>query len=105
MEHLILPLAFSDRLFKNAGDENDPADAACLLRSVNTDSDLGRGHSDWRLPALDEVRQLHEAGVLAIKGTYWSATKRFGGFNTCSDVGYVGIFLPKTYLRVMPVRG
>jgi|GEM_PF-4505063 hypothetical protein len=105
MEHLILPITLAERLCQNTGDPANASDVAHLLTTVNVDSTLNKGRSDWRLPDLDELRDLRQLGVLALPGSYWSATKQLNGFRTLSDVGYVGLHLPKTYLRFIPVRG
>lgn len=105
VEWLSLPRLLASDLYRVVPFSPSGRDVHALLDEVNASSEMNKGFSDWRLPTLDEIKSLAQGG-LKINKTFWTSTlegKWNKVFNPWS--GYDGVYSPKCYLSVLPVRG
>lgn len=92
-EWLILPDE-STATYTNYGDGRE-GDASSLVGMVNVDPALNQGHTDWRLPRLNELKLLIESDQNPNRRWYWSSSPHASGlgalvieFASGYDFGY-----------------
>jgi hypothetical protein len=84
LEWLVLP-GEAEVYFTNFGDGRE-CDASELVAKVNADSALNLGHSDWRLPTIDELKTLIGTADAPSEGWFWSSSP-FGNFGPFGGIG------------------
>lgn len=82
LQWLVLPDVAS-ATYTNFGDGR-PGDASELVTRVNADQSLGKGHSDWRLPTLDELKSLVGTPYAPTMGLFWSSSSPYVGNADCA---------------------
>ena len=76
VEWLVLPDE-GEKTFTNFGDGR-PGDASELVAKVNADPARNLGHTDWRLPTIDELKALNGTQDDPTAGWYWSSSLYVG---------------------------
>jgi hypothetical protein len=79
LQWLVLPDEGENNLTNWAGSGGTgDGDTSELIAKVNTDPALGFGHSNWRLPTIDELKSIfgHENAPKA--GIFWSSSQEKG---------------------------
>jgi hypothetical protein len=77
LEWLILPDEGKNR-YTNWGDGRE-GDSSELVQQVNGDPALGLGHSDWRLPTIEELKSLIGNESETKSGCFWSSSQYVRG--------------------------
>lgn len=101
---LPLPRLLAADLYRIEPFSSSGRDVHALMSEVNGSAEINMGFADWRLPTLNEIKALSDQG-LNFNKTFWTCTRHREGFkvfNPCS--GYTGVYSPKCYLSVLPVR-
>ncbi len=87
LQWLVLPNE-AEVTYTNFGDGRK-GDASELVAMVNADPAQNLGHSDWRLPTIDELKTLIRTADAPGKGWYWSSSPYVGYSYGAWDVSFV----------------
>ena len=96
LQWLVLPDE-AEETYTNFGDGRkgyaSELDASELVTKVNADPARNLGHTDWRLPTLDELKTLIGTPEAPKSGWYWSSSPYVGNsdfaWGVSFDNGYV----------------
>jgi hypothetical protein len=76
LQWLVLP-GEAEATYTNFGDGRK-GDASELVATVNADPAQNLGHSDWRLPTIDELKTLMGTADAPKTDVYWSSSPYVG---------------------------
>ncbi len=72
LQWLVLPNE-AEAIYTNVGDGRK-GDASELVATVNAVLAQNLGHSDWRLPTIDELKTLIGTADAPVQGWFWSSS-------------------------------
>ena len=106
LQWLVLPNE-AEATYTNFGDGRK-GDASELVASVNADPAQNLGHSDWRLPTIDELKTLMGTADAPKTDVYWSSSPCEGRTDIASFVyfynGHAGSYYCNIPYHVRLVR-